>query len=601
MKRCVSSNGETMPNQLKIFLTLAFVVFVGIPLHAGKLETLKADHPRILAHADDFERIAELVKTDPLAKRWHAELKVKAKQLIDEPTAVYELRDGRRLLYVSREVLKRVETLGLLHRIEPDQRYIDRIWSDMQAAANFDHWNPAHFLDVAEMGFAFALAYDWLYDDWTEAQRKTMRDAMVRHAIKPALKAYDKGVWWTRTAINWNQVCNGGLICAALAVGDHEPQLVEQLLERSITALPKSMKRYAPDGGYDEGPGYWAFGTIYNVFAIAALDSALGDDFGLGDAPGFNVTGNFPMDMTGPTGKTYNFGDTSERKRTSPVMFYLANRYEQPWYTYYASKRVRASAWNLLWYDPQHLENRFEPQLLESVFQSADVASVRTDWEDPDAWFVAAKGGWIGYGHSQMDLGSFILEAEGVRWLIDLGKDGYNVPGYFESQENGRRWDFYRNRAEGHNTLVVGEPLVFGDQNYNAKVPIAHGNDGISIDLSDAYPGSVMRTIQLGKQLTVIDTIQQDKPTEVWSFFHTRASVELAEDGRSALLKQDGKRLRARLVSPADAVFDHIPARPLPGSPVVKGQADNKGVSKLAIRLKGVTDARVEVVFENAK
>lgn len=583
------------------WIATLLLVFASLPISAGKLETLKAEHPRILAHAEDFDRVAKLVKTDPLARRWYAQLKEEARQLIDEPTAVYELRDGRRLLYVSREVLDRVTTLGLLHRIEPDKAYLDRIWADMQAAASFDHWNPSHFLDVAEMGFAFALAYDWLYDDWTEAQRKTLRDAMVRHAIKPALKAYDQKVWWTRTAINWNQVCNGGLICAALAVGDHESELVEQMLERSINALPKSMKRYAPDGGYDEGPGYWAFGTIYNVFAIAALESALGNDFGLAEQPGFNLTGNFPIHMTGPTGRVYNFGDGGEKKYASPAMFYLANRFEQPYYTDFAAERTRASAFSLLWYDPTHLRHRFEPLPLGAVFHSADVASMRSSWGD-DAMFVAAKGGWIGFGHSQMDLGSFILESQGVRWLVDLGKDGYNIPGYFEADKGGRRWDFYVNRAEGHNTLVVGPKLKFGDQHYDASIPIAIDTGQIKLDLSDAYPGTVQRSIKVGDTKVILtDTIKQDEPAEVWSFFHTRAKVNLAEDGRSAVLKQGGKQLLVKLVAPTDAAFQHMPAKPLPGSPVVQGQADHEGISKLAIRLKGVTRQRVEVIFENVK
>ena len=588
---------------LRPFIPMLLAVLCTLPASADRLDTLKSDHPRILAHDDDFARIANLVKTDALAKRWYAKLKEEAVELIDEPTAKYELRDGRRLLYVSREVLDRVVTLGMLHRIQPDQTYLDRIWEDMEAVAGFDHWNPSHFLDVAEMGFAFALAYDWLYDDWSEKQRATLRDAMVRHAIKPALKAYERKVWWTRTPINWNQVCNGGLICTALAVADHEPELANQMLDRSIQALPKSMKRYTPDGGYDEGPGYWAFGTVYNVFAIAALESALGKDFGLGDLPGFDATGNFPIHMTGSTGIVYNFGDGKEKTYTSPAMFYLAKRYGQPYFTSFAAERTRTSAFNLLWYDPAHLKQRLEPLALGAVFHSADVASMRSGWDD-DAMYVAAKGGWIGYGHSQMDLGSFILESQGSRWLIDLGKDGYNIPGYFEADKGGARWDFYRNRAEGHNTLIIGPALKFGDQDYNAKVSVQLSENAIGMDLSEAYPGEVRRGIELdraNKRVRVIDRIKQDKPADVWSFFHTRAEVVVADDGRSAKLKQDGKTLRAMLVSPAGSRFQVMDAKPLPGSPKVQGQEENEGVRKLTLRLEGVTDQRIEVVFENVE
>ena len=38
---------------------------------------------------------------------------------------------------------------------------------------------------------------------------------------------------------------------------------------------------YAPDGGYAEGPGYWAYGTTYLVWLLSSMDSAFGTDYGL--------------------------------------------------------------------------------------------------------------------------------------------------------------------------------------------------------------------------------------------------------------------------------------------------------------------------------
>ena len=41
------------------------------------------------------------------------------------------------------------------------------------------------------------------------------------------------------------------------------------------------------DGGWDEGPGYWAYATQYNIFYLSALQTALGTDFGFDKQPGF--------------------------------------------------------------------------------------------------------------------------------------------------------------------------------------------------------------------------------------------------------------------------------------------------------------------------
>ena len=121
----------------------------------------------------------------------------------------------------------------------------------------------------------------------------------------------------------------------------------------------------------------------------------------------------------------------------------------------------------------------------------------------------------------------------------------------------------------------------------------------MQIDLSSAYDGTVHRTITLDKQAdraVIADVFAFDRPSEVWWFAHSRAKIELAEDGRSALLKRGGKRMRVHINAPADARLTVMPAEPLPDSPNPPGQRDNKGVQKLAIRLQAVRDARLEVV-----
>jgi hypothetical protein len=85
-------------------------------------------------------------------------------------------------------------------------------------------------------------------------------------------------------------VCNGGITVGALAIAESEPALAAQLIARAVNTVPVSMHEYVPDGAYPEGPGYWAYGTTYNVILISALQSVLGTDFGLAKQPGFLAT-----------------------------------------------------------------------------------------------------------------------------------------------------------------------------------------------------------------------------------------------------------------------------------------------------------------------
>ena len=561
---------------------VATVVQIG-PALGDPLEGLRPEHPRVIATDADFARVRKLVAGDKLAKRWHATLHERGEQLMKRPVVIHELRDGVRLLYVSRDVLELVQTLALLHQIEGDDRYPQRIWAEMEAVSRFPDWNPNHFLDVGEMVFAVGLAYDWLYDEWTEDQRSTMREAMVRLALEPSINAFDAGAGWTKTNNNWAQVCNGGLIAAALAIGDEQPVIASRVIENGIPAVRRSMARYAPDGGYEEGAAYWGYGTGYNVFLLAALESSLGHDFGLGEAEGFSQTATFVLQMIGPGGKAFNFADSDATAIRSPALLYLAKRYNDPFVARYASRVNNGSAFDLLWYDPELTARDATPPPLEACYARVGAITMRTAWNDPLAAFVGIKGGQNGVSHGQLDLGSFIYEAEGERWFVDLGRDDYNLPGYFSSGEDGMRWKYYRNRAEGHNTLVVN-PGAGPDQPLGAAAPVQLQGTEARVDLSEATGIGAERVFQFNRStgaLQITDRILSEEPANLWWFAHTLAQVRLDEEGRVAHLSQNGRDLLVRINEPPTARFEVLDAKPLASSPNPEGQNPNNGAARM--------------------
>src|SRR5690606_381154 len=140
---------------------------------------------------------------------------------------------------------------------------------------------------------------------------------------------------------------------------------------------------------------------------------------------------------------------------------------------------------------------------LDRLFDGIEAATLRSSRDDPGATYVGFKAGQPQYNHNQLDVGTFVLEAEGVRWAMDLGKDDYGLPGYFENNVGGRRWTYYRNRAEGHNTLVLDPGASAEDQTVKAKAPISRFETapatGFAIgDLSSAYG---KRPVQRGVRL----------------------------------------------------------------------------------------------------
>jgi hypothetical protein len=465
------------------------------------------------------------------------------------------------------------------------------------------------------MTFAVAIGYDWLHSTWTVPRRQQLREAIVRLGLEQSLPTYDKRTWWSRAVHNWNQVCNGGMAIGALAIAEEEPELAGKILQNALASLPLAMHEFGPDGGWAEGPGYWRYATEYNVYLLAALKTALGNDFGLSQLSGFSETGSFPLYFVGPTGRTFNYADAHDSWRGAPQLFWLATTFDRP--AFAAHQRQYAdespSPLDLLWgsdwltrtSDPQH-----PPR--DRFFEGVSVVFLRSAWDDPQATFVGFKGGDNRANHGQLDLGSFVLDAIGERWFVDLGPDNYNLPGYFGSH----RWNFYRCRAEGHNTLVVHSSAGTSsedvpDQDPRATAPIlkfhSQPERAFAItDLSAAYSHKadrVRRGIALVNRRDVLiqDEIVADKANEVWWFAHTPATITLDESNRVATLTQHDKTVYVSLLEPQSATFQVMEAAPLTTSPRVAGQAnESQGrhpVRKLALHLAKQNNARITVLI----
>ena len=589
---CVTAFAESAPAPNRV-----------VPESRTVLSTLKPGHPRLLASAADFARVREAVATDAILKGWFEKVRRGGEKALTEPPSKYEIPDGKRLLATSRRVRDRVLTLGLLYRLTGDRRFADRAWKELEAAAAFKDWNPSHFLDTAEMTAAFAIGYDWMFDVWTAEQRATLRQAIVTKGFQAGLPIYRKHGWWSSAKHNWNQVCNGGLGLGALAIGDEEPAMSGEVLAFAVNSIPLAMAEFGPDGAWGEGPGYWNYATDYTVLLLAGLDTALGKDFGLSRIPGFSLTGAFPAHFTGPTGYSFNYADAHDGKFGGAwTLFWLASKFENPAFAALEMKACEAPRpldilWGAAWTAKRPAMGDYPPA---RYFRGPEVATMRSGWSDPNAFFAGFKAGDNKVNHSHLDLGSFVLDGVGCRWGVDLGSDNYNLPGYFGKE----RFTYYRLRAEAHNTLLIN-PGAGPDQDPKAVCRIIRFQEKPAFaiaDLTSAYATNATR-VERGIRLTgtsgvmVRDEVDVPKPADIWWLFHTPARVEIAPDGSSALLSLAGKQLRVSMAANAPARFEQRPSEPLPGSPNPGKQGSNKETQTLALHFTGVKELRLSVWF----
>jgi hypothetical protein len=160
-----------------------------------------------------------------------------------------------------------------------------------------------------------------------------------------------------------------------------------------------------------------------------------------------------------------------------------------------------------------------------------------------------------------LDIGSFVLDADGVRWALDLGSDDYNMPGYFGRE----RWQYYRMTNLSHNTLVIDGQI----QNPSARCEVTAFRStpqrvSAVVDMSEAYKGqaeSVRRGVEMldRRLIHVRDEVVGATGKVRWGMV-TPADISL--DGNTATLTQEGKTLVARILSPADARFEIVSTKP---------------------------------------
>lgn len=580
------------------------------------LSALKTDHPRLHASSADFAALKVSISTDETLKAWYTEVVAKGERILQEAPSIYEIPDGLRLLNTSRRVVDRIYTLGFLYQITGDKKYGERAWKELEAASKFPDWNPKHFLDVGEMTHAFAIGYDWMFSFWNVDRKNIIKSAIIEKGLSRALLAYqrlavDNHEWWIDVPHNWNQVCNGGIGMGALAIADENPKLSEYILRQVIKYLPYAMIHFGPDGAWNEGPGYWGYSTQYNVAILSGLLSALGTDFGLSSIEGFSKTGLFPIYLTGPINKSFNYSDAGDGATGGSQMYWFARKFNLPSAAIYQKKLTRSPGpLDILWY-PADLVKEKAPEIpLAAYYRFAEVTTMRSGWNDPNAWFVGFKAGDNKANHSNLDIGSFVLDALGKRWALDMGSDNYNAPGYFSTGTNGQRWTYYRMRAESHNTLVLN-PGLKADQDPLAAAKIVKfynkGNTSFAIaDITPAYSfsaQSVKRGIALAGGVSVViqDEIKSDKPIQLFWFLHTRAEVTLSGNGRSAVLKIDSASVQIDIITPSKAKFTVMKAVPLPTSPQLSENNKNEGIRKLSLALDGVVNERIVVEIHKVK
>ncbi len=553
--------------------------------------------PRLVLTPAIEKELRSKLKSDPITKNYFQAILLNANNILEEPLLERKM-EGRRLLGVSREMLYRMNVLAITYRLNHDKKLLARINEEVNAVCRFMDWNPSHYLDVAEMAMAVALAVDWVGKDLPKATYDLAITSLIDKGIKPS---YDNKVnGWVSNNNNWNQVCNGGMIAASIAIAERDPELAANTIHRALEGMPNALAEYGPDGVYPEGATYWGYGTSFSVVTSSLLVSAFGKDFGIADYPAFKKSAEFRYLSEAPSHWYFNFADCGDKADTDGdiTLAWFAKQTGNPLYLERDKFMIAPSAMGklprlcgagLVWLS-QFDASAAEPIPLAWKGKGSNPVIVFRSEDGTSGFYLGAKGGRGSSNHGNMDAGSFVFELNGVRWSVDPGNQDYNAlekTGFdlWGRCQNCQRWTLLTKNNFGHSTVTINDQphLVDG---FADLIDFNSGNmPEATFDLTPVF-GNNIKTYsrkfvkESNTSLLIEDRFESSDSTKLvtWQMM-TTAPVEITSYG--ATLRQSGKALKIENLSFPDLSFSIISLDPPPL------QLDRKieGLKRLELRV----------------
>lgn len=555
----------------------------------GRLSSM--GHPRLLMTSHDFavlkhnlsgENALDYISLFQINKL----ILENADAYVEDPSVIKVKLDasGKRNLDMSKLALKRLFNCAYAYRITGKDKYLNKVKADLGQVCKMETWHPSHYLDVGEMAFGVAVAYDWAYWHLDYKTRTAVREKLDEYCLQTA-----PGQSFYNNKGNWNEVCNAGVMAAAIVTYEQNRARSRKAIEDGVASNAAALEAmYSPDGNYSEGYGYWSYGTGYETVILQMLKVAFGHTAGLERIPGFSKTAEFMLYMVGPSGEDFSYSDggSNSMRPMYPVWWFAANQ---------NNPSLLVNEFRMLDLKKYPSATSSDAAYLPAIpcfikdfkFNKAaasnpkghiwvgkgrvPVAMVRSSWTwGTDDFYFGIKGGGCTAGHAHMDAGAFVFDALGLRWSEDYQRPNYadmevktKAAGgdFWATGQKSLRWDILKMNNYGHSTLSFltndgsVSKLHATDQiaGGSATIDAVYSEDpdalGVRMNLSSCYSdaaASVYRTIRLlkGHSLEIKDEITA-KPgmdaTPEWRM-NTPCLENTVEDGRILML-QEGKTM----------------------------------------------------------
>ncbi len=450
----------------------------------------------------------------------------------------------------------RVRLAALAECIEFKGRFLDDILNGLWLICEETFWGVSAHIAVQKAGgglpdvtepivdlfaaeTANAIAWiDYLLAPQLESLSKLLRPRLQlevrRRIFEPCMARND--FWWMgldfehgRAVNNWNPWINSNWLTATLLM-EADPARRAAAVHKIITSTDRFLDVYHPDGGCDEGPGYWsrAGASLFDVLDL--LYSSSSGKLNLFPIPLVREIGAY-IYRAQIAGSWYvNFADAAARVNPDANLVYrYGQRINDPLMMQHggslaaarkASPALERSDVGAMGRTLDALFHQKElaqasagakpPLVADVILPGTQVFAARMKQGSTEGFYVAAKGGHNAESHNHNDIGNFIVYYDGNPVLVDIGVETYTAKTF-----SAQRYEIWTMQSAWHNCPTINGVMQspgrsFEARNFSARPGV------LSVDIEKSYPPEAgvtrySRTITLHRdrgEVSIADNFQ---------------------------------------------------------------------------------------------
>jgi len=471
-------------------------------------------------------------------------------------------------------------SLVLAECVEGSRRFMDDIVNGIWMICEETYWGvPAHIgmqakgiglpdiseptvdLFAGETGSLLAWTSYLLGDQLDEVSpliQQRIQLELERKILIPCLERDD--FWWMGfepgvVVNNWNPWVNSNWLTVVLLNEKDEPKRIAAI-EKILRSLDVFIDSYPPDGGCDEGPGYWNRAAASLFDCLELMYSATDGAINIYNEPLIQEMGRYiyrahiadryfinfadaSAKVTLEADLTYRYGKRIGDEKLASFGAYMVSLQRQGGVPFQGS--IGRQLPGILNFTEIMNAKKAQPLLRDIWMEGSQVMAARSQAGSEKGFYVAAKGGHNAESHNHNDIGNFIVYLDGQPMIIDVGVETYTRK-TFSTQ----RYDIWTMQSAYHNLPTIDGVMQKEGRKFVAREVVYTSDDSFAqlrLDIAGAYPPAAginqwVRTIRLnrGENILVTDAFDLNKEAqEIALSLMTACEVSLDESGKIIL------------------------------------------------------------------